>query len=80
MGFSNLIFKFHLYIMVTSFNEEDFFRLAIMAHMRKIDFTKTNLVQLKLQIVNISTLDKYLISHYNNEQNCYQTSKNETYD
>ena len=80
MGFSNLIFKFHLYIMVTSFNEEDFFRLAIMAHMRKIDFTKTNIVQLKLQTVNISTLDKYLISHYNNEQHCYQTSKNETYD
>ena len=71
MGFSNLIFKFHLYIMVTSFNEEDFLRLVVMTHMRKIGLTKTK---------NISTLDKYLISHYNNEQRCYQASKNETYD
>ena len=76
----NGIFKFHLYIMVTSFNEEDFFRLAVMTHMRKIGFTKNNIVQLQLQTVNISTLNKYLISHYNNEQQCYQASKNETYD
>ena len=73
-----MIFKFHLYIMVTSFNEEDFFILAIMTHMRKIGFT--NIVQLQLQTVNISTLDKYLISHYNNEQLFYQAFKNETYD
>ena len=75
MGSSNLISKFHLYIMVTSFNEEDFFKLARMTHMRKIGFTKTNIVQLQLQTVNINTLDKYLISHYNNEQHCYQASK-----